>query len=156
MVKNNLKIFWLAAVVAAMVGCDSNEYFEEYQELDKNGWASNKQLAFAIDAKDTQIEHNLFVMIRNTKKYKYQNLYLFLDVMAPSGKLERDTIECLLADAGGKWYGDHSGNIVESKVWFKTDYKFAELGQYQFLFEQAMREDKLEEVIDLGFRVEYK
>ena len=79
-----------------------------------------------------------------------------MDIMLPSGKMERDTIECLLADITGKWYGDHAGDVVDNKIWFKTDYQFSELGTYRFTFEQAMREESLTEIIDFGLRIEQK
>jgi gliding motility-associated lipoprotein GldH len=76
--------------------------------------------------------------------------------MAPSGKLERDTIECLLADVDGKWFGNSAGAVIDNKIWFRTDFQFKELGKYHFLFEQAMREESLTEIIDFGIRIEEK
>ena len=156
MVSNKSTFFIALAIAGIMTSCDSEKYFEEYKEVQNASWDTKKQLSFKVESIDTHIKYNLFVLVRNTKAYKYQNLYLFMDIMLPSGKMERDTIECLLADITGKWYGDHAGDVVDNKIWFKTDYQFSELGTYRFTFEQAMREESLTEIIDFGLRIEQK
>ncbi|MBL4653073.1 MAG: gliding motility lipoprotein GldH [Flavobacteriales bacterium] len=156
MVSNKSKFFIALVFAGIVIGCDSEKYFEEYKKIENASWAAKKQLSFKVESIDTHIEYNLFLLVRNTKTYTYQNLYLFMDIMSPSGKMERDTIECLLADITGKWYGDHAGDIVDNKIWFKTNYQFSELGTYRFTFEQAMREESLTEIIDFGLRIEKK
>ncbi|MBL4625752.1 MAG: gliding motility lipoprotein GldH [Flavobacteriales bacterium] len=156
MVNSKRSFFLTLALAGILAGCDSNKYFEEYKEIENASWLAKEQLAFEVKSIDTRAKYNLFVVVRNTKSYQYQNLYLFVDIMSPSGKMERDTIECLLADVNGRWFGDHAGDIVDNKIWFRTDYQFEELGKYQFLFEQAMRKESLAEIVDFGIRIEQK
>jgi gliding motility-associated lipoprotein GldH len=155
-VSNRSNFFLALALAGTLMGCDSDKYFEEYKKLESSSWPIKKQLSFKVESVNTLSVYNLFAVVRNTKSYKYQNLFLFVDIMSPSGKLDRDTIECMLADINGKWYGDHAGDIVDNKVWFRTDYQFREIGTYQFLFEQGMREELLAEVVDFGIRIEEK
>ena len=149
-------IFFLVGAGILFSSCDSAKYFEEYQKLPNHNWKSRQKLIFDVETKDPTQLYNLFVGVRNTESFKYSNLYLFMDVKSPSGKLVRDTIECILADKEGRWYGSHSGDIVDNKIWFKSDYRFEEAGNYQFGFEQAMRDEVLQEITDFGLRIEIK
>ena len=156
MISRHIKYALFISFTAILSGCYSNKYYEEFKQVENASWTAKKQISFQVNAIDTKTNYNLFVVVRNTKRYKYQNLYLFVDIMAPSGKLERDTIECLLADVDGKWFGNTAGAVIDNKIWFRTDFQFQELGKYHFLFEQAMREESLMDIIDFGIRIEEK
>lgn len=155
-ISRDVKYVLIIGVTTILIGCQSNKYYEEFKQVENASWKAKEQLSFQVNAIDSNTKYDLFVVVRNTKSYKYQNLYLFVDIMAPSGKLERDTIECLLADVGGKWFGNSAGDVIDNKIWFRTNFQFKELGKYHFLFEQAMREDELKEIIDFGICVEEK
>ncbi len=108
-----------------------------------------------MDVLDTVSLFNLFVNIRNTGNYKYSNLFLFVDVFQPEGKIERDTIECILADSRGKWLGSSgSGSIWDNQILFNRKARFPGVGKYVFRFTQAMREKELEGIMDVGLRIE--
>lgn len=73
----------------------------------------------------------------------------------PDGKIERDTIECQLADAQGRWLGKSgSGSLWDNQVLFNRRTRFPKPGKYVFRFEQAMRDEKLENIMEVGLRIE--
>ncbi len=63
----------------------------------------NKPLTFDVPVSDTINKYNIFVTIRNADKYDFSNLYLFIDINSPMKIVERDTMECILADPNGNW-----------------------------------------------------
>lgn len=143
----------LLPVVLLVAGCDSNRYFEEYKPIKGEAWSmANKQL-FEVDIADTNAVFSLFFNVRHTSSYRYRNMFVFLETTFPDGQQFRDTLECMMADASGKWYGSGS-EIKDHRFLFKRHVAFSQAGTYLFEFEQAMREDPLEHVKDVGLRIE--
>lgn len=135
-------------------GCDSNRVFEENTELPDYVWDSKHKVSFDVNIDDTTALHNLYVNVRQASHYPYANLYLFIVIKFPNGKLAKDTLECILADANGQWKGDGLGDIWDNKILWKPNVKFPIAGKYTFEYEQAMRTEQLPFIMDVGLRVE--
>lgn len=135
--------------------CGPMVIYETNQRIPGAVWNEENKLYFEIPVADTVSLYNLFINIRNTGDYKYSNLYIFMDVFQPDGRIERDTIECILADPQGKWLGKSgSGSVWENHILFNRHTRFPKAGKYVFRFEQAMREKELEDIMDVGLAVE--
>lgn len=102
--------------------------------------------------KDISVPYDLTLEIRNNNLYPYQNLWLFCNEERPIGSLQRDTIECILADEFGKWYG-HGISLYQSSFPIRSQYRFPHVGQYTFSFRQGMRDDALKGIQEIGFTV---
>ena len=150
--KKNSLIFM--TILLAFVSCDSKRVFEENKEIEGSSWNKNKAVSFSVEITDTITPYNVYVNIRHNGQYKNSNLYLFVDILSPSGKVLRDTINCLLADAKGKWLGSGLGDLYNNQLLYKKNIRFPVSGKYIFSFIQAMRTDVLEDVEDVGVRVE--
>lgn len=116
----------------------------------------NKPLVFDVQVsnEDTLNKYNIFLTVRNASSYDFNNLYLFIDIKTPMKFTERDTMECVLADAEGKWLGDGLGDIWDNKILFKKNIKFQKPGTYEFVISQAMRVDSLPMIMDAGLSIE--
>jgi gliding motility-associated lipoprotein GldH len=114
----------------------------------------NKPLVFDVPVSDTINKYNIFLTVRNASSYDFNNLYLFIDIKSPMRIVERDTMECILADADGKWLGDGLGDIWDNKILFKKNVKFQKPGIYEFIINQAMRVDSLPMIMDAGISIE--
>ena len=72
--------------------------------------------------------------------------------------LEAITVECLLADPSGRWYGKGLGFIFSDRyqahVLYKLNNRFPAPGRYSITLEQAMRTDELKGILDVGISVE--
>ena len=114
----------------------------------------NKPLVFDVPVSDTVNKYNIFITVRNTSNYSFNNLYLFIDINSPMKITERDTMECILADADGKWLGNGLGDLWDNKILFKRNVKFQKTGIYEFILNQAMRVDSLPMITDAGLSIE--
>ena len=141
--------FWLLAS-----GCDRSRVFEKNIDIPDYAWDVKNKLSFDVDIDDTVSLHNLYVNVRHASQYPYANLYLFITVKFPNGKLAKDTLECPFADETGKWTGDGMGDIWDNQILWKTNVKFPITGKYTFEYEQAMRTEQVPFVMDVGLRVE--
>jgi len=114
----------------------------------------NSPLVFDVPVNDTVNNYDIFITLRNSSSYDFNNLYLFIDIRSPMKITERDTMECILANADGKWLGNGLGDIWDNKFLFKRNVKFQKPGTYEFVFNQAMRVDSLPMIMDAGLSVE--
>ena len=60
----------------------------------------------------------------------------------------------LLADNQGKWMGKGIGDLYDYQFRFKELVLFPVKGEYSFEIEQAMRDEVLPYVTDIGIRIE--
>ncbi|MCH4552056.1 gliding motility lipoprotein GldH [Aestuariibaculum lutulentum] len=160
MLRNNTLVF-LAICSLVFVSCDSNRVFDEYKSV-PNKWHKDSIVSFDITPPDSTKAYNLFVNLRNTNAYKYNNLFLIVEMVFPHGKTIKDTLEYRMADPTGKLLGTGVTDTKENKLWYKEGVVFKEAGNYKVNIQQAMRENgkvngvvELEGITDVGFRIEH-
>lgn len=154
-------IIWFVLVLSfVLVACDSNRVYDEYKSV-PNKWNKDSIISFKINPPDSLNRYNLFVNLRNTNEYKYNNLFLIVEMVFPHGKTVKDTLEYKMADPTGKLLGTGLTDIKENKLWYKENIIFNEAGDYRVDIQHAMRENgKVNGVVDLvgitdvGFRIE--
>lgn len=140
--------------VLILVSCDKNRVFESNIEIPSYQWNKDSILLFHVDIVDTISSHNIFLNVRNTSQYAYQNLFVFLNTTSPTGISLRDTLECYLADDRGKWLGDGWGDIYDNRFLYKRNVRFPVSGIYTFKLVQGMRANELKYITDVGIRIE--
>lgn len=143
-----------------MVACDSNRVFDDFKSV-PNQWHKDSIVSFKINPPDSINPYNLFVNLRNTNEYKYNNLFLIVEMVFPHGKTINDTLEYRMAGPSGQLLGSGFGDIKENKLWYKEQVVFQESGLYTVNIQHAMRENgkvngvvNLEGITDIGFRIE--
>jgi len=137
-----------------LISCDKHRIYDKFKDLKKNIWCSTETVKFDVRINDTTSYHNVFINIRNSGKYRYCNIYFFINTIYPDGKVSRDTVDCRLADEKGKWLGKGLGDLKDNKFLLKRNIRFHQTGIYSFEFEQAMRTDTLEGIESIGLRIE--
>lgn len=146
-----------------VVSCNQNHVFDEFQHVGSE-WKKNDIKEFSFVSPDTTDNYNLFINIRNTNEYKYNNLFLIAAIECPNGKVVSDTLQYRMAGPDGKLLGSGMTAIKENKLWYKghaSNFKFEELGDYKLKLSHAVRaygevdaDDKLIGITDVGFRIE--
>ena len=96
----------------------------------------------------------MFFQIRTTTEYPYSNLFFFMHIVKPDASIQIDTFQMILAEPNGKWVGNNSGTFVESEFLIADNIKFPQEGEFIFNIIQGMQETVLEEVSDVGIRIE--
>lgn len=147
-----LKGIIVALTCSLFFSCENPALYDQYQAIDNITWEKDKEFYFTFEVKDISVLYDLTLEVRNNNLYPYQNLWLFCSEEQPIGPLRRDTIECILADEFGKWYG-HGISLYQSSFPIHSQYKFPHAGQYTFSFRQGMRDDALKGIQEIGFSV---
>lgn len=152
--------FLVAVVLFFVVSCDKNRVFDTYTSV-PNQWHKDSVISFKLNAPDTINPYNLFVGLRNTNAFKYNNLFLIVEMSFPHGKTIKDTLEYKMAEPSGRLLGTGVTDVKENKLWYKERVVFNEAGEYKVSIQHAMREHgkvngiiNLDGITDVGFRVE--
>lgn len=149
---SQILIFLLGIFV--FIACDQSTVYDQFKELPNEGWNKDSTRVFTIDVKDTIQSNNLYISVRNDIKYKYSNLWLFIDIDQPGGPVLTDTFEITLADPSGKWLGEGFSGLKTREVLYKRNVYFPVSGQYVIAIQQGMRENVLKGITDIGIRLE--
>jgi gliding motility-associated lipoprotein GldH len=149
-----LKYFLLFLSACMLFSCDPSRVYDKFKDIDNAKWNKNEHVKFDVQIDDTVSYNNVYINLRNSGDYKYSNIYLFISTIYPSGKISVDTVECVLANAEGKWLGKGLGDIKDCQMLFMKNVRFHQTGIYTFEFEQAMRTDELEGIKSIGIRIE--
>ena len=140
-------------LVLVLLSCDDTALYENNLGFQNNTWAYEDSKTFKFNIVDSLQPVKLSINLRTTTNFPYSNIYMFMHSNYPNGYSDIDTLEFFLADFEGNWLGDNSGTVVENRAIISKG-TFPRTGLYEFKLEQAMRNDSLPEVIDVGMRVE--
>lgn len=153
----NLFFIVLAGILTS---CNTDAVISDTQSL-PNYWNKNDTIEFSIPQLDSSKNYNVFLHLRNTNEYRFNNLFLIVSMEFPHGKTIQDTLEYRMAKPNGEWLGEGIGSLKESKLWFKEGVTFPEEGIYKLRIMQAVRNNgdvegvtKLEGITDVGFSIE--
>lgn len=151
------KISLIGLVLSLFLGftsCDSDMIYENNQSFENNIWTYEDAKEFSFTMSDSVIPVKIFINLRTTIDYEYSNIYMYTHFSYPNGTTDIDTLEFFLAQPSGKWLGKCSGTVVENKALITQGY-LMDPGTYTFKIEQAMYDNDLSEVLDVGIRVEH-
>ncbi len=137
-----------------IVSCDRNRLYDESLAVSDQAWHMDSALVYSVEVEDTLLPHKFYINIRHNQEYRYSNIFLFIDTRFPNGNTTRDTIECLLADKQGNWFGKGPGKIKDNSILIHEGIRFPRKGEYKFRIIHGMRETKLEGIEDIGIRFE--
>ena len=136
-------------IVATSCG-NKNVIFDESVIINNASWNNEDLPYFDVNVEDSLSTYAFYLNIRHLENYRYSNFYMFLHSTFPNGNQIHDTIECILAYPDGRWIGEGSGSMRASKILLNNNLRFPLKGNYHFEIEQAMREDVLEGITDIG------
>lgn len=152
--KNNIYSLVSIVLLVFISGCTKNStIYSKYYYFEKEEWASKDTAKFQVDIIDTTSFTDINIKIRHGELYPYSNLYLFLTTTYPNQSQKTDTIECILANNKGEWYGSGLGDMYDITLPIKKNIRFSKSGVYKFYFVQAMRQDPLPNISEFGFEI---
>lgn len=150
--KKIVGVLWL--IVFITTSCNQDIFYEKIDKIPNETWNVNNKLVYEFEIKDSMAFYDIYINVRNTTDYPYQNLYIFLTNQFPSGIQMVDTLGCVLCDPFGKWYGKGNGNMKENKFLLRKQVRFQQKGKYIFTVQQGMREDDLKGIANFGITFE--
>jgi gliding motility-associated lipoprotein GldH len=151
--KTKLKFITLLFLIGSTISCTEQPFFEKVYSFKDNEWTQRVKPSFTVDVQDIEKEYNFIVTLRTTTDYKYSNLWIFMNTVTPDGKKAREPFQIHITNTDGSWAGIKTGTIVEHPLQFSKR-KLPKKGKYTFTLEQGITESKIDEVLDIGLRVQ--
>lgn len=149
---NNLLV--IIMLLVGLSACDNTRVYDKYKEIPESTWNKDSIVVFEVPVDDTLQNHNLLIQIRNETSYRFSNLWLFIEIIQPDGETIKDTFEVLLAEPSGRWLGEGFGGLKTRQTIYRRDVYFPASGKYTVAIQHGMRDEDLEGIHDVGFRVE--
>jgi gliding motility-associated lipoprotein GldH len=155
MMNKILIISVLVLLATLFLACENESFFEQKKEVaNADFWTYNDSIRFDFDLSDTSVTYNLMVDVEHAEKFAFENLYVKIHTIFPSGKqLGKLKSLQLIAPTGG-WIGRKSRESVRTRIVLQDHTVFKEPGHYSIVFEQFMRRDSLYGIHAIGLAVE--
>jgi gliding motility-associated lipoprotein GldH len=149
-----LSILIMLAVVAA--SCRQLDIFEKNTNIPGMKWQNNFTATGTFNITDTASLYNIYIVLRHTDGYKYNNIWLNAGIQAPGDSMQLQKINLTLANDATGWEGTGMNDIWEVRKLISAEPKpfFRKAGIYTFSISQIMRDNPLENVMSAGMRIE--
>jgi gliding motility-associated lipoprotein GldH len=148
----------LIACSLQWAGCSlPSDVFEKDVALPGQQWESRFKptIDFTIQEQDTAYRYNIYLVLRHSDAYNYNNIWIKGTVREPGDTAARsERYDLMLATNDKGWLGSGMDDIYEHRIQIQQQTKFKKPGTYSFMLEQIMREDPLKHVLNVGVRVE--
>ena len=147
--------------VTLFIACNKVDLFEKNVSFKDHEWKNNVKPSFTFTITDTTVPYQLFLILRHNEKYNYNNIWINLHTKTPGSTVaQKAQYELPLATNEKGWLGVGMDDIYEHRIPLtppaNDSFYFNQRGPYTFTIEQIMREDPLQNVMNVGLRIERK
>ncbi len=141
-----------------LAGCRPGPEYQDHFTIPNHAWKSDFRPEFKFVISDTAVPYQLFLIVRHTDAYRFQNIWINLDSKGPGdSSFTLNRAEVTLAAPNGRWLGRGMGELYEQRVPVNTPGNpvyFRRPGKYVLRLTQDMRQDPLPEILTVGIRLE--
>jgi gliding motility-associated lipoprotein GldH len=135
------------------MSCSEQPMFEKSYSFKANTWKQDVKPSFKVSIDDTSKAYNFIITFRVTTDYAFNNVWFYLNSKTPDGLTAREPFQMKITNNDGTWAGIKTGTVVETTLSFNRR-KLSKKGDYYFTLEQGVTMKELNEVLDIGLKVE--
>lgn len=149
--------FYLGSLLLLlMVSCRQKVgVFEKNTTIPSYNWVMNFAATGTFNITDTLGSYNIFLVLRHTDGYSYNNIWLNVGLKSPGDSMYFQKVNLSLGNDASGWEGSGMNDIWEvRKLLNGQPRRFIKKGEYQFEIRHIMRENPLKGIMSAGFRVE--
>lgn len=142
-------------ISVCFAGCSPINLYEKTVVIPSQAWYYNYVPSFSFNISDTAAAYNIYIVLRHTDSYQYNNIWLRLGTKAPGGTENSQNLDLALGSDTKGWEGQGMDDIFEvRKIITRGAVPFKKAGTYTFTVSQIMRENPLKHILNVGIRVE--
>lgn len=147
---------WLfVSVIFMLIGCDNINIYEKQVTIDQQTWFRDQVCSGSFQVSDTLTAHQLFLIVRHTDAYTYNNIWLEVSLQAPGDSFKTQRVQVPLGNDLQGWIGTGMDDIWEVRSLVSGLPKsFPRVGTYQFKIKHIMRDEPLKHIMSVGLRIE--
>ncbi len=143
-------VFLLSAAVLS--ACTQIELFEKNTPIPNIKWQNNFNATGTFNITDTTSLYNVYVVIRHTDAYQYNNIWLNVALQQSGDSVNMQKLNLSLGSDAQGWEGTGMNDIWEvRKLIARLPLKKSD---YNFSIGQIMRENPLQHIMSVGLRLE--
>lgn len=147
------KLILILILGTALQACNTIGVFEKTEAFANHAWPASAKLNFTFNIEDTTAFYNVYVVLRHTDAYKYNNIWLNITSVSPGDTAISRQQPFVLANNNG-WLGAAMDDVIEQRMSITgRPVKFRK-GVYTVTLQQVMRDDPLQQILNAGIRVE--
>ena len=152
------KIYLLPIACCLFIAsCKQIDVFEKNTVIPDYEWTSSFIASGNFIIKDTVSAYSIYLVLRHTDAYKYNNIWLNIGLQPPGDSLIKQKVDLQLGDDVNGWEGTGMNDIWEvRKLLNGQPRRFKQAGNYNFSISQIMRDNPLANIMSVGIRVEKK
>ena len=153
-----LQLITIVATFCMLISsCTQIEVFEKNTVIPKYEWQSSFSATGDFLVTDTVSAYSIYVVLRHTDAYQYNNIWLNIGLQPPGDSLRVQKVDLKLGDDANGWEGTGMNDIWEvRKLLNGQARRFKQPGKYHFKISQIMRDNPLLHVMSVGLRLERK
>jgi len=154
-VKKNRIVIVIVVLVGMLynVSCTVNSTYDRSVAIPKYRWDYNFVPSFPFTVEDTTAFYSIYISTRHLEEYAYSNMWIWVHLQQPDGKVTHQRVQLQLAQADGKWNGEGLNGIWLCSLPYKQFITFKSKGEYLISLEQNMRINPLPAVMNMGVKV---
>jgi gliding motility-associated lipoprotein GldH len=142
-------------LLSFLFSCNKVGVFEKTAPIPSQSWTWQYKPTFTFNITDTTALYNVYIVLRHTDAYNYNNIWLTVGSQAPGDTMRYQNINLQLANDAKGWEGSGMDDIFEIRKFLTPGpVPFKKPGNYTFTISQVMREDPLMHIMNVGVRVE--
>lgn len=157
-IKSNPQKFIIAiaiiGITAFNTACNDLNVYAKQKFFPAQEWSAGDSLIFSFNITDTISRYHVFVVLRHTDEYAFNNIWLNITSQPPQSTASKQMLDLKLADNSNGWLGAGMGDIFEHKVKITGAPLQLKKGDYVITLQQTMRENPLKHVLNAGIRIE--
>ena len=155
MISEKKYLFILLFACSLLTQCNSIDVFEKNQAIPNHEWKREFVCRGNFEITDTTSPYNLFLVLRHTDAYKYENIWLTIQIFNREDSVNLQQRNFLLGNDAGGWKGSGMDDIWEVRERINDlSVRFRKKGVYSFIIKNNMRDNPLKEIISAGLRIE--
>jgi len=149
------KFLWSIILFGGLAtSCSDTAVLDQNVSVVGRAWHYEDQPELTAHITDITRSYNIYLNVRHTPDYKYSNLFVLLHQHFPNGTDTTERFELKLAEPDGRWTGHGNGSVYTHQQLVKSSVQLPDTGSYVFRLEQNMRANPLNEITDVGIRIE--
>ncbi|MEO5908324.1 MAG: gliding motility lipoprotein GldH [Ginsengibacter sp.] len=149
------KFLFISFLTVIFASCIKTDLYEKQAVIPSQQWFYTYVPEFTFHISDTTSLYNIYVVLRHTDLYKYNNIWLRIGLKSSSDSMKFQNLNLVLATDSKGWEGTGMDDIYEARKNISSGpFSFKTSGDYTFSVAQIMRENPLYYVLNIGIRIE--
>jgi gliding motility-associated lipoprotein GldH len=145
----------IPVVAIFLASCNTIDVFEKDIAIPNHEWSNAFKPEISFEITDTASLYNIYVVVRHSDAYRYNNIWMNLYTQIPNDTLRKQRLDLRLATDDKGWLGSGMDDIFEHRILItNTPQQLNRKGLYTFRLENIMREEPLQHIMNVGIRVE--